>query len=31
MMYCKPVDPGHKCLRWLLRFTGRLPQPIAEH
>lgn len=31
MMYCSPVDPGHKCLRWLLRITGRLPQPIADH
>jgi hypothetical protein len=26
MMFCEPVDFGHKCLRWLLGVTGRLPQ-----
>ncbi len=25
MMYCEPVDTGHKCVRWLLRITGGLP------
>ena len=27
MMYCAPVDVGHKCIRWLLGVTGRLPKP----
>ena len=26
MMYCKPVDFGHKCMRWVLRVTGGLPK-----
>jgi len=26
MMYCAPVDFGHKCMRWLLRVTGGLPK-----
>jgi uncharacterized protein len=26
MMYCQPVDFGHKCMRWLLRLTGGLPE-----
>lgn len=26
MMYCKPVDFGHKCMRWLLGVTGGLPK-----
>ncbi|HSB08883.1 MAG TPA: CoA-binding protein [Blastocatellia bacterium] len=25
MMFCGPVDFGHKCMRWILRFTGGLP------
>ena len=25
MMYCKPVDFGHRCMRWLLRFGGKVP------
>jgi hypothetical protein len=25
MMYCKPVDIAHTCVRWLLGATGRLP------
>jgi predicted CoA-binding protein len=25
MMYCEPVDFGHKCMRWVLRLTGGLP------
>ncbi len=29
MMYCDPVDPGHKCMRFVLRLTGKLPQPLA--
>lgn len=27
MMYHEPVDAGHKCIRWLLRLTGGLPEP----
>jgi predicted CoA-binding protein len=26
MMFCEPVDFGHKCMRWILSFTGRLPK-----
>ena len=25
LMYCEPVDPGHRCFRWLLRLRGRVP------
>jgi predicted CoA-binding protein len=25
LMYCKPVDPGHRCMRWVLNLMGRLP------
>jgi hypothetical protein len=25
MMYCEPVDFGHRCMRWLLRLGGRVP------
>jgi hypothetical protein len=25
LMYCPPIDPGHRCMRWLLRWRGRLP------
>ena len=25
LMYCAPVDPGHRCMRWLLGWRGRLP------
>jgi predicted CoA-binding protein len=25
LMYCEPVDPFHRCLRWLLRWGGRVP------
>jgi hypothetical protein len=26
MMFCPPVDFGHKCMRWFLRLTGSLPR-----
>jgi len=26
MMYCHPVDFGHKCIKWFLHFTGKLPK-----
>lgn len=29
MMYCEPVDPGHKCIRFFSRLTGKLPQPLG--
>jgi len=29
MMYCEPVDPGHKCIRFLSRVTGKLPRPLG--
>jgi hypothetical protein len=25
MMYCEPVDVGHRCIRWWLRMFGRVP------
>lgn len=25
LMYCKPVDPGHRCIRWWLGLFGRVP------
>jgi predicted CoA-binding protein len=25
MMYCDPVDFGHRCMRWVLRLTNRVP------
>jgi hypothetical protein len=25
MMYCQPVDFGHKCLHWMLGIFGKLP------
>ena len=27
MMFCKPVDFAHRCLCWMLRLTGGLPEP----
>lgn len=26
LMYCEPVDVGHRCLRWLLGLRGRVPR-----
>lgn len=26
LMYCEPVDFGHKCMRTILRWRGRLPR-----
>jgi predicted CoA-binding protein len=26
MMFCQPVDFGHKCMRWILRLSGGLPK-----
>lgn len=26
MMFCQPVDFGHKCIRWVLNLTGGLPK-----
>jgi len=26
MMFCQPVDVGHRCMRWMLRLTGSLPE-----
>ena len=25
LMYCDPVDFGHRCMRWWLRLSGRVP------
>jgi acyl-CoA synthetase (NDP forming) len=25
LMYCAPVDFGHRCMRWWLRLSGRVP------
>ncbi len=27
MMYVQPVDVGHRCIRWFLGVTGKLPRP----
>ncbi|NBB73516.1 MAG: CoA-binding protein [Bacteroidetes bacterium] len=29
MMFLDPVDGGHKCIRWMLKWTGGLPQPVV--
>lgn len=26
LMFCEPVDVGHKCMRWWLQHTGRVPR-----
>lgn len=26
MMFCKPVDFPHKCIKWILHATGKLPR-----
>jgi predicted CoA-binding protein len=26
LMYLEPVDPAHRCFRWVLRLLGRLPK-----
>jgi uncharacterized protein len=26
LMYCEPIDPGHRCMRWWLRLNGRVPR-----
>lgn len=26
MMFCEPVDFGHKCIRWFLKISGGLPK-----
>lgn len=26
LMYCDPVDVGHKCMRWWLGLSGRVPR-----
>lgn len=26
MMFCAPVDPAHRCMRWFLNLTGKLPK-----
>jgi uncharacterized protein len=25
LMYCEPIDFGHRCMRWWLRMQGRVP------
>ena len=25
LMYCEPVDAGHRCIRWWLRLFGKVP------
>jgi len=29
MMYCAPVDTGHKCIRFVLGLTGKLPRHLV--
>ncbi len=28
MMFCQPVDFGHKCMRWWFSKTGKLPKQV---
>ena len=28
MMFCEPVDFGHKCMRWILNLSGGLPKQV---
>ena len=28
MMFCEPVDFGHKCIRWFTGLTGSLPKEV---
>jgi len=28
MMFLEPVDFGHKCMRWVLNVTGKLPEHV---
>lgn len=27
LMYCRGADVGHRCMRWVLGVTGKLPRP----
>lgn len=29
MMFCEPVDVGHKCMRWFLQLSGGLPEAVS--
>lgn len=29
MMFCAPVDPAHRCMRFVIRMTGKQPRPTA--
>ncbi|WP_234572610.1 CoA-binding protein [Rhodohalobacter sp. 614A] len=31
MMFSEPVDPGHKCMRWFLKVTGKQARPVGFH
>jgi hypothetical protein len=26
LMFCEPVDVGHRCMRWWLQWRGRVPR-----
>lgn len=28
MLFCEPVDIGHKCIKWFLGATGKLPKAL---
>lgn len=28
LMFCQPVDVGHKCIKWFLGATGKLPKVL---
>ncbi|MGD2070220.1 MAG: CoA-binding protein [Gemmatimonadota bacterium] len=30
MMFLEPVDFGHRCMRWILDKTGKLPEPTGR-
>jgi uncharacterized protein len=29
MMFCEPVDIGHKCIKWILKVTGKQAKPAG--
>jgi hypothetical protein len=30
MMFCEPVDIGHKCMRWIIDVTGGFSESVVE-
>ncbi|MBK8477371.1 MAG: CoA-binding protein [Opitutaceae bacterium] len=30
-MFCAPIDPAHRCFRWILGLLGKLPQTVGTN